>query len=95
MKPSVTPTRSTKRTYKLHGTLVGVDLLHQRIVIQPSKHDGTRVRRLIIRSDSEIIAGTERRVLADLIADVGEWVNAHYVNENHCAFLKQLLLRVP
>jgi len=86
MKPSATPTRSTKRTYKLHGPLVGVDLLHQRIVIQPSKQDGTRVRRLIIRSDSEIIAGTERRVLADLIADVGEWVNAHYVNENHWLF---------
>jgi len=49
MEPSLSPTRSTKRTYTLHGTLVGVDLPHQCIVIQPSKHDGTRVRRLIIR----------------------------------------------
>lgn len=80
MEPSVSPTRSTKRTYKLHGTLVGADVPHQSIVIQPSEHDGTRVRRLIIRPDSEIFAGTERKVLADLIADVGEWVSAHYVN---------------
>jgi hypothetical protein len=92
MEPSVSPTRSTERTYKLHGTLVGVDVPHHSIVTQPSKHDGTRVRRLIIGSDSEIFAGTERKVLADLIADVGEWVSAHYVKEDHCAFLKQLHL---
>ena len=94
MKPSLSPTRSTKRTYKLHGTLVGVDGLHHSIMIQPSKHDGTRVRHLIIRSDSEIIAGTERRALADLVDEVGEWVSAHYVNEDHCSFLKQLHLPV-
>ncbi len=94
MEPSISPTRSTKRTYTLHGTLVGVDLLHHSIMIQPSKHDGTRVRRLIIRLDSKIIAGTERRVLADLIDEVGEWVSALYVNEDHCSFLKQLHLPV-
>jgi hypothetical protein len=94
MEPSLSPTRSTKRTYKLHGTLVGVDVLHHSIMIQPSKHDGTRVRRLIIRSDSEIIVGTERWVLADLIDEVGEWVSAHYGKEDHCSFLKQLHLPV-
>lgn len=94
MEPSLSPNRSTKRayTYKLHGTLVGVDLPHHCIVILPSKHDGTRVRRLIIRSDSEIIAGSERRALADLVDEVGEWVNVHYINEDHCSFLKQLRL---
>lgn len=94
MEPSLSPTRSTKRTYTLHGTLVGVDALHHSIMIQPSKHDGTRVRRLIIRLDSKIIAGTERRVLDDLVDEVGEWVSAFYVNEDHCSFLKQLRLPV-
>jgi len=94
MEPSLSPTRSIKRTYKLHGRLVGVDVLHHSIMIQPSKHDGTRVHRLIIRLDSEIIAGTERRVLADLVDEVGEWVSALYVNEDHCSFLKQLHLPV-
>jgi len=81
-------------TYKLHGTLVGVDVLHHSTMIQPSKHDGTHVRRLIIRLDSEIIAGTERRALADLVDEVGEWVSAFYVNEDHCSFLKQPHLTV-
>jgi hypothetical protein len=92
MEPSVSPTRSPKRTYKLHGTLVSVDVPHRSIAIQPSKHNGTRVRCLIIRPDSVIIAGTERKVLADLIADVGEWVSAYYVKEDHDAVLKQLHL---
>lgn len=94
MEPFLSPTRSTKRMYTLHGTLVGVDVLHHSIMIQPSRHDGTRVRRLIIRLDSKIIAGTKRRVLADLVAEVGEWVSALYVNEEHCSFLKQLHLPV-
>lgn len=94
MEPTLSPTRSTKRTYKLHGTLVGVDILHHSIMIQPSKHDGTRDRRLIIRFDSEIITGAERRALADLVDEAGEWVSALYVNEDHCSFLKQLHLPV-
>lgn len=94
MEPSLSPTRSTKRMYTLHGTLVGVDVLHHTIMIQPSRHDGTRVRRLIIRLDSKIIAGTERRVLADLVDELGEWISALYVNEEHCSFLKQLNLPV-
>ena len=94
MEPTLSPTCSNKRTYKLHGTLVGVDVLHHRIMIQPSKHDGTRVRRLIIRLDSKIITGTERRTLANLVDEVGEWVSALYVNKDRCSFLKQLHLPV-
>jgi hypothetical protein len=94
MELSLSPTRSTKRTYTLHGTLVGVDVLHHSIMFQPSKHHGTRVRRLIIRLDSKIIAGTERGVLDDLVEEVGEWVSALSVNEEHCSFLKQLHLPV-
>lgn len=90
MEPSVSPMRSPKKTYKLHGTLVSVDVPHQSIMIQPSKHDGTRVRRLIIRPESEILAGSEHKALVDLIVDVGEWVTAHYVKEDDRAFLKQL-----
>lgn len=92
MEPSLSPTHSTKRTYTLHGTLVGVDVLHHSIMIQPSKHEGTRVRRLIIRLDSKIIPGTEHRVLDDLVDEVGERVSAFYVPEDHCSFLKQLRL---
>lgn len=90
MEHSISPMRSTRKTYKLRGTLVNVDVTHQIIVIQPSEHDGKRVRRLTIRPDSEILAGTERKALADLTVDVGEWVSAHYVKEDNQAVLKTL-----
>ncbi|HXF93915.1 MAG TPA: hypothetical protein VNK46_14275 [Nitrospiraceae bacterium] len=71
--------RTVKRSYKLRGTLVGLDLVHHTIVIQPSEHDGKRVRRLVVRPDSEILAGDERKTLADLI--VGDWISAQFVKK--------------
>ncbi len=71
--------RTVKRTYKLRGTLVGLDLVHHTIVIQPAEHEGKRVRRLAVRPDSEILAGDERKTLADLI--VGDWISAQFVKK--------------
>lgn len=90
MERSISPAGSTKRTYKLHGILVSVDVTHQVIVIQPSEHDGKRVRRLIITPESEILAGTEHKALADLLVDIGEWVSAHYVKEDNRTVLRKL-----
>ncbi|MEW6246887.1 MAG: hypothetical protein AB1555_09275 [Nitrospirota bacterium] len=80
--------RTSQKAYKLRGTLVGLDLVHHTIVIQPSEHDGKRVRRLDVRPDSEILAGDERKTLADLI--VGDWVSAQFVKEGEHEVLKRL-----
>ncbi len=88
MTPHTVQKRMTKRTYKLRGTLVGVDLVHHVIVIQPSEHDGKRVRRLSVMADSEILAGDERKTLADLV--VGEWVTAQFVKQEDHRELKRL-----
>ncbi len=88
MTAEALPERAVKRTYKLRGTLVGLDLVHHTLVIQPSEHDGKRVRRLDIRPDSEILAGDERKTLADLI--VGDWVSAQFVKEGEHEVLKRL-----
>ncbi len=88
MTPNTFQKRTAKRTYKLRGTVVGLDLVHRTIVIQPSVHDGKRVRRLSVLPDSEILAGDERKTLADVI--VGDWVTAQFVKEEDHEVLKQL-----
>lgn len=77
-----------KRTYKLRGTLVGLDLIHHTIMIQPSERDGKRVRCLDVMPDSEILAGDKVKTLADLI--VGDRVSAQFVKEGNHEFLKRL-----
>ncbi len=82
--------RTSPKTYKLRGTLIGLDLVHHTIVIQPSEHDGRRIRRLAVPADSEILAGDERKTLADLI--VGDRVSAQFVKEGEREVLKKLHL---
>lgn len=87
MTPNTFQKRTAKRTYKLRGTVVGLDLVHRTIVIQPSVHDGKRVRRLSVLPDSEILAGDERKTLADLVG--GDWVTAQFVKEEDHEVLKR------
>lgn len=88
MTPNTVQKRMAKRTYKLRGTLIAVDLVQHVIVIQPSEHDGKRVRRLSVTPDSEILAGDERKTVADLVA--GEWVTAQFVKQEDYEELKRL-----
>lgn len=81
---------SSAKSYKIRGMLVGIDLVNHTIMIRTSEHDEGKVRRLTMTPNSEILAGRERKTLAD--AMLGDWVHAHFVNEGDHAVLKSLHL---
>lgn len=81
-------TRTAPTVYKLRGTLVGLDLVHRTIMVQPSERDGKRVRCLDVLPDSEILAGGQAKTLADLV--IGDRVSAQCVKDGERERLKRL-----
>ncbi|MER3422741.1 MAG: hypothetical protein C4293_05455 [Nitrospiraceae bacterium] len=76
------------RAYKLRGTIIAVDLLNHTILIQPSEHQGKRLRQLTVGPESEIFAGDEYGTMADLI--VGDWVNIQFANQGEQSVIRKL-----